>query len=341
MPVQKYLITGGAGFIGSNLADSLLVAGNKVTLYDNLSRKNVDKNLSWLTEKHPKNLHVVIDDIQNRKQLDLSIKNQDAVFHLAAQVAVTGSVENPEADFATNASGSLNVLESIRRNNPDCPVIFSSTNKVYGAMENVKYLELPQRYEFVDQSLQSGIDEKFPLDFHSPYGCSKGAADQYFHDYARIYNLHTVVFRQSCIYGPRQFGNEDQGWVMYFLKKIMLGQEINLFGTGRQVRDILFINDLITAYMSALENLTASRGNIYNIGGGPDNKISLLELIKQIEDQFHLKASYHLDSWRPGDQKIFYCNLTKVSRELSWTPQTNIKTGLDKLFTWVKEIIPE
>src|SRR6266404_1797959 len=240
---MKILITGGAGFIGSNLAHSLLSRGEEVTIYDNLFRKMVKKNLMWLKENTGKGkLKVIIDDVRNRNSLYKAIKNKNVIFHLAAQVAVTNSISNPIEDFEVNTIGAINVLEGIRRYSPYATAIYSSTNKVYGVMENLK-----------NKEIKDGIPESFPLDFHSPYACSKGAADLYFHDYGRIYGLKTVVFRQSCIYGNRQFGNEDQGWVMHFLKNIIKENEITIYGNGAQIRDILYIDDLVNAYLIAID----------------------------------------------------------------------------------------
>lgn len=325
--MKKILITGGAGFIGSNLAYRLLSQNDQVTIYDNLSRKMVKHNLKWLEENVNKaKLKIVIDDVRNKNSLNKAIKDQDVIFHLAAQTTVTDSIKNPIDDFEVNTIGSINVLEGIRIYNPDALAIYSSTNKVYGSMENLKIG-------------QNGINESFPLDFHSPYAYSKGAADQYFHDYSRIYSLKTVVFRQSCIYGNRQFGDEDQGWVMHFLKKILQGGEINIYGDGKQVRDILYIDDLIDVYLRAVAKIDVIKGSIYNIGGGNKNKVSLIELIKIIEKRFKKKASYSFQKQRPGDQKIFFCETQKAYKELGWETKIGINEGLDKLHEWVIQII--
>lgn len=336
---KKFLITGGAGFIGSNLAKFLLSKGAAVTVYDNLSRKMVKNNLKWLKEGSDGKLTVMVDDVRNAGSLKKAIDGMDVVFHLAAQVAVTDSVENPMEDFEINALGALNVLECVRKYNSDAVTIFSSTNKVYGGMENLKYGQADGKYIFSDKKFKLGISELYPLDFHSPYGCSKGAADQYFHDYARIYGLKTVVFRQSCIYGNRQFGNEDQGWVMHFLKKYLQGQPISIYGTGKQVRDILYVDDLISAYMKAVDEIDKVKGSVYNVGGGYGNTVSLIELIKILEKKFKKPAKYSFSDWRPGDQKIFYCDIQKVCKELEWKPTVGIDDGIDKLYGWVKQII--
>lgn len=324
---KKYLITGGAGFIGSNLANFLISQGASVTIYDNLSREIVKKNLKWLTENSANGkLEIIIDDIRNKHALNKAVKNQDAIFHLAAQTAVTNSIQNPVDDFEVNVIGTINLLEGIRRYNPSAIALYSSTNKVYGSMENLKIG-------------QNGVNEAFPLDFNSPYACSKGAADQYFYDYGRIYDLKTVVFRQSCIYGKRQFGDEDQGWVMHFLKKILQGQEINIYGNGEQVRDILYIDDLIDAYLRALNKIDHIKRGIYNIGGGSENTVSLIELIKIIEKRFKKSAHYSFQKERPGDQKIFFSDNKKAYQELGWEAKIGIDEGLDKLYEWVVQII--
>lgn len=336
---KNVLITGGAGFIGSNLANYLLSRGCNVTIYDNLSRKNVEKNISWLKNDFNKGLTIIVDDVRNKKGIFDAIKGKDVIFHLAAQVAVTESVNNPLEDFEINALGSLNVLEGIRKFCPNSPAIYSSTNKVYGEMRELETFEGGNRYIFTDKALLGGVSENFNIDFHSPYGCSKGTADQYFRDYYRIYGLKTIVFRQSCIYGDRQFGNEDQGWVMHFLKKAVQNKRIDIYGNGKQVRDLLYIDDLIEAYMLALSSLNMSSGQIYNIGGGFENSVSLVELLSIIEKRLEIDPKYDFHDWRPGDQKIFYCNLDKVKKELGWLPEIKIDKGLGKLYKWVKKII--
>ena len=336
---MRFLITGGAGFIGSNLAYSLLSRGDEVTIYDNLSRNMVKNNLKWLKENTgPGKLEVIIDDVRNRDNLDHAIKNKDVIFHLAAQTSVTRSIQNPIDDFEVNTIGAINLLERVRKYNPEAIILYSSTNKVYGSMENLKIG-------------QSGVDESYPLDFNSPYACSKGSADQYFLDYGRTYVLNTVVFRQSCIYGTRQFGTEDQGWVMHFLKKILQGEKINIYGNGKQIRDILYIDDLISCYLLALSKQSFStnkingpkgnkiKGSVYNIGGGSENTVSLIELIKIIEKRLKKKANYSFKESRLGDQKIFFCDNKKAYQELDWEPKIGITEGLNKLYEWVAEII--
>lgn len=337
---MKILITGGAGFIGSNLAYSLLSRGDLVTIYDNLSRKMVKNNLRWLKENTGQGkLEVIIDDVRKKDSLCKAIKGKDVIFHLAAQTAVTHSINNPLDDFETNTIGTINLLEGIRQYNPHAIALYTSTNKVYGSMESLKYKETKNKFIIQNKNFKNGINESFPLDFHLPYACSKGAADQYFYDYGRIYDLKTVVFRQSCIYGKRQFGDEDQGWVMHFLKNIILGEEISIYGNGKQVRDILYIDDLIDAYLLAVDKIDFIKGSIFNIGGGSKNKVSLIELIKIIEKKFKKKANYSFQTWRQGDQKIFFCDNQKIYKELGWKAKIEIDEGLDKLHEWVDQMI--
>lgn len=334
------LITGGAGFIGSNLAYSLLSRGDEVTIYDNLSRKIVKNNLKRLKEStHKGKLKIVIDDVRNKNSLNKAIKNQDVIFHLAAQTAVTNSIRSPMDDFEVNTIGAINLLEGIRKYNPESTILYASTNKVYGGMEHLKYGQTKSRFTFLEKKFKGGINESFPLDFNSPYACSKGSADQYFLSYAKIYDLNTTVFRQSCIYGQGQFGDENQGWVMYFFKKILQGKEINIYGNGKQVRDILYIDDLIDAYLQAVNKINKIKGNVYNIGGGSKNTVSLIELIKIIEKKIKKQSHYSFKESRPGDQKIFFSDNKKAYQELGWKPKIGIDQGLDKLYKWAVQIM--
>lgn len=339
MKYNNILITGGAGFIGSNLTYFLLSKGCRVTIFDNLSRKMVKNNLKWLKSNFSENLILNIEDVRNREKIFEAVKDKDLIFHLAAQVAVTDSVKDPLEDFEINAIGSLNILEGIRKYCPNSPVLYSSTNKVYGEIDWLKSKKKDQRYVFEDKNFLEGINENIQLDFYSPYGCSKGTADQYFRDYSRIYNLKTIIFRQSCIYGNRQYGNEDQGWVMHFLKNAIEGKEISIYGDGRQVRDILYVDDLIDAYVRAVNTINKTKGQIYNIGGGYKNSTSLIELIHLIKEKFNTPIKYSFQDWRPGDQKIFYCDIKKAFKDFGWQPKNNINDGLDKLYNWVKQII--
>ena len=334
---MKVLITGIAGFIGVNTGLKFLKNGYKVIGIDNLSRKGTPHNLNLLRSANGGKLNFIKGDICDFNLINRVIKaNPDIklILHLAAQVAVTTSVVEPVADFKTNAVGTLNLLESMRINKSRAVMIFSSTNKVYGGMENVEVQEINGRYQYV--RFKKGIPEEFLLDFHSPYGCSKGCADQYVRDYARIYGLKTIVFRQSCIYGINQFGIEDQGWLSNFVIRTILKQPINIYGNGKQVRDVLYVNDLIDAYETAYKKVKESGGKIYNIGGGAGNQISILESIKIIEKELNTKIQLKFFSWRPGDQKIFVSDNSKLARELGWKPKTDVRNGIRKLIQWVE-----
>lgn len=330
---KRTLVTGGAGFIGSNLCAHLLKNGWEVAVFDNLSRRGSEKNLVWLLQNHnAKNLKVEIKDIRDYEAVKDAVKSADVVFHLAAQVAVTTSFLNPREDFEINALGSFNVLEAARESGHKPIVIFASTNKVYGAMEKVKVKESPTRYTYVDYL--NGIDEAYPLDFHSPYGCSNGVADQYTRDYYRMYKIPTVVFRQSCIYGPRQMGIEDQGWVAYFAIATVLCRPITIYGDGKQVRDILYVDDLIDAYMRAVSYIDKAKGQVYNVGGGNSNALSLLEYIGFLEKK-KKKINIKKAKWRMGDQKVFISNNAKLMKDLDWSPKTSCKKGVGQLMQWV------
>lgn len=334
---MKWLITGGAGFIGCNAVKRLMDIGDEVVVFDNLSRKGADINLNWLREQGG-NFEFVkgdIRDFEHLKDIFLRHKDIDVVLHLAAQVAVTSSVTNPREDFDINAFGTFNVCEAVRQFNPGAILLYASTNKLYGAMEDVRVIEHNGRYEYAD--LPNGVSEERPLDFHSPYGCSKGAADQYIIDYSRIYGLRTVSFRQSCIYGYHQFGIEDQGWVAWFIICGVLGNDITIYGDGKQIRDILFIDDLIDCYIEAVNKINVVSGNAYNIGGGPESTMSLLELMALLEKLNSKKVNYLVSGWRPGDQKVFVCNIEKAKRDFGWIPKVKKEDGIRLLFEWVKE----
>lgn len=333
--MKTVLIVGGAGFIGINSAEHYLKKGEHVIIFDNFLRKGAEDNVSWIKNKFP-NLKIVKGDISKDTQLLLeSVKKADVILHLAAQVAVTTSVTNPRLDFETNALGSFNVLEAVRQAKTDPVIIYSSTNKVYGGMNDIKIIEKEGRYEY--KNYPHGIDENRQLDFHSPYGCSKGCGDQYFIDYARIYGLKTVVFRQSCIYGPNQFGMEDQGWLAWLTIAAYLNKQITIYGDGKQVRDVLYISDLLELFDKAIENIEKIKGKAYNIGGGANNTLSLLELIKQLEGVLEKEIPLKFSSWRPGDQKTFVCDIRKAKEELGWEPKVTPEEGVIKLFGWVKE----
>jgi CDP-paratose 2-epimerase len=332
----KTIVTGGAGFIGCNAASRYLKRGHQVVVVDNLSRVGVRKNLEWL--RHQGSLEFVELDIRHGKELTkLFEKHSDVgqILHMAAQVAVTTSVIEPREDFEINALGTFNVLEAIRNTGITAPLLYASTNKVYGEMTDVGAIEQNGRYGY--QSLPFGVPEDRNLDFHSPYGCSKGSADQYVIDYHRIYGLRTIVFRQSCIYGYRQFGAEDQGWVAWFMIASQLGRPITIYGDGKQVRDILFIEDLLDGYDAAFAAGDKAVGRAFNIGGGTDNVLSLLELLAYIEKRQNRKLPYDFADWRPGDQKVFVSDIRRAKAELGWAPHVNVTKGLELLYDWVSQ----
>ncbi len=332
---MKILVTGGAGFIGSNLTDKLLKENNEVVVFDNLSRKGTEKNVDWLKSQHGKNFRLIKGDIRDYASVKQAISGIDVVYHCAAQVAVTTSVSNPREDFDINATGTFNIIEAARESGNNPIIIFTSTNKVYGGMEDLATIEINNRYEYKDYP--HGIAEDRVLDFHSPYGCSKGAADQYVRDYSRIYGMRTVIFRMSCIYGPRQFGNEDQGWVAHFIISSILNRPLIIYGDGKQIRDILFVDDLINAFTLVTKKVDAIKGNIYNIGGGYKNTMSLLELIEKIEDNLGKKVNYSFDKWRPGDQPVYVSNIEKAYKDFGWKPNINKDEGFNRLFRWISE----
>jgi CDP-paratose 2-epimerase len=336
MGPSKWLITGGAGFTGYNTAKRLMDEGQEVIVYDNLSRKNAHLNIKSL-QSEGKTIFIKGDvrDPEALRKVFSDHRDIDVVLHLAAQVAVTNSVINPREDFEINALGTFNVCEAIRLFAPETILLNVSTNKVYGAMEDLPVVERNARYELKD--FDNGISETGPLDFHSPYGCSKGAADQYGRDYSRIYGLRTVTIRQSCIYGPHQYGIEDQGWVAWFTIAAILDKPVTIYGDGKQVRDILYIDDLIECYQKSVENIDRASGQIYNVGGGPGNTLSLLELIEFLENILGKKMRCSFAEQRPGDQLVFISDTSKAKHELNWTPTTDVRIGLTKLIHWVSE----
>lgn len=333
---ESYLITGGGGFIGANLAAHYLDQRKRVTILDNFSRRGSEENLRWLRSRYGNLLHVVRSDVRDpSRALGNAVEEVDVVYHLAAQVAVTTSVANPVEDFDVNARGTLNVLEAVRLARARPIVVYSSTNKVYGELDDLRVAERAGRYEFPE--LPGGVSETRPLDFHSPYGCSKGAADQYVIDYSRIYGLKTVVFRQSCIYGPHQFGVEDQGWVAWFAIRALRRLPVTVYGNGRQVRDVLYIDDLLDAYDAAVEAIATTSGKAYNIGGGPANTLSLLELIDLLERQLRYRLDYTFDEWRPGDQRVFVSDVRRARDDFGWVPATDPSAGVGKLAEWLSQ----
>jgi CDP-paratose 2-epimerase len=329
----RYLLTGGAGFIGCNAAARIKQRGDEVVIVDNLSRPGSVVNARWLADEYG----VGVTRLDMRQGDDIAAcvaqVRPDVVIHCAGQVAVTTSVTDPRRDFQDNALGTFNVLEAVRLEAPEAILLYTSTNKVYGGMEDVGIELRDGRYGYVD--LPNGCDEQRPLDFHSPYGCSKGAADQYVRDYARIYGMRTVVFRQSCIYGYRQFGVEDQGWVAWFSIRAALGEPVTIFGDGRQVRDVLFIDDLVDAFLTAVQRIEATAGRVYNIGGGPGNQMSLLDLVAHLDRLSGRPLRVDYAGWRPGDQRIFVCDIRKAARELGWAPSISCAVGVERLYRWI------
>ena len=331
---MKILITGGIGFIGTNLAAHLIQQGHSVTLLDNFHRAGVQSNLDWLREKFEDSFDFVTGDVRDEETVGRCMEGKEAVYHLAAQVAVTSAVQDPREDFGINAFGALNVLEAARKSENRPMLIYTSTNKVYGAMEESRIEEEEDCYKHLDYPL--GIPESYPLDFHSPYGCSKGAADQYVRDYARIYDLPAVVFRQSCIYGPRQFGIEDQGWLAHFVISVVHGRPITIYGDGKQVRDLLHVDDLVRAMELATQNIEITRGQVYNIGGGPSTAMSVwAQLGPVLEGMAGRELSAAYDAWRPGDQRIYVSDIRKAEADFHWSPEIMPREGIEHLWEWV------
>jgi CDP-paratose 2-epimerase len=333
--MKSILITGGAGFIGVNAARHFHERGWVINILDNLSRRGAADNLDWL--RRQAQIRFDRADIRDRQAMERIVDElrPDAILHLAAQVAVTTSVTEPREDFEINALGTFNLLEAVRLRSPESFFINASTNKVYGKMEDVEVIERNGRYEYSD--LANGVSEDRPLDFHSPYGCSKGVGDQYTIDYYRIYGIDSVTFRQSCVYGPRQFGIEDQGWVAWFTIAAILGKPITIYGDGKQSRDVLHVADLAGAYEAAFERREAVRGQAFNIGGGPANTLSLLELIGLLEADLKISVPLQWSDWRPGDQPVFVCGLEKARRMLEWQPTIPVREGVGQLVCWVRD----
>jgi CDP-paratose 2-epimerase len=336
MTLEQVVITGGAGFIGSNLANRLLTQGHDVTILDNLSRPGCETNLEWLRETHGRgSFRLVHADVADFESVRQAVSRAGRIYHLAGQVAVTTSVVRPREDFLANALGTFNVLEAARTGGRDPIVIYASTNKVYGGMKSVHVVEGDSRYQYAD--LPCGIPEDQAVDFHSPYGCSKGAGDQYTRDYARMYGLRTVVARQSCIYGRRQFGVEDQGWIVWFMIAALKRSPISIYGNGKQVRDVLFVEDLLDAYDAMVQHIDRSAGQIYNIGGGPDNTISVWsEFGPMLERLVGREIVVERMPWRPGDQSIYVSDIRRAGADLGWFPRVSVGEGIATVFEWVK-----
>jgi len=321
-PDRKALISGGAGFLGINAAHHLIKQGWHVTILDNLSRPGTERNLKWLLTRFPNRLTFVKEDVRNAAALPTHVRDQDAVLHLAAQVAVTTSLVDPETDFDVNARGTLNMLEAVRLHNHDAPFVFASTNKVYGKLDKNN----------------SACKETQPLDFHSPYGCSKGAADQYVRDYARCFGMNTVVLRQSCIYGAHQYGTEDQGWVAHFVHSILKDRPLTIYGDGTQIRDLLDARDLCDLYALVVDKIGITRGEVYNVGGGTPNQRNLLEVIDQIGELTGRKPEFSFSDWREGDQAYYVSDVTKARQQLGWEPKIDFDRGLRDLIAWAESI---
>lgn len=330
------LITGGAGFIGSNLADRMVRQGRRVVILDNLSRRGSERNLEWLQNEHGSAIEFHDSDVRNRSSLRRALAGVGQVFHLAAQVAVTTSLTNAIEDFDVNAGGTLNLLEEIRNSVLRPGLVFTSTNKVYGQLEDIEMRPAGSRYESPDPVTHyQGINEQRRLDFHSPYGCSKGAADQYVLDYARTFGLQATVFRMSCIYGPHQYGNEDQGWVAHFLIRALEKSAITIFGDGRQVRDILYIDDLLDAFLVAEERIEKIAGEAFNIGGGPKNTVSLRELLTLIETITGDSIIVRNEAWRAADQRYYVSDTRKFESRMGWRRNVDVNTGVRRLYEWL------
>ncbi|MGE5537438.1 MAG: SDR family NAD(P)-dependent oxidoreductase [Gemmatimonas sp.] len=335
---NRVLVTGGCGFIGCNIADALAARGDQVFILDNLSRRGTEQNAEWLRNRHGNRIAIEIGDVRDEKIVRRLVKESTAVLHLAAQVAVTTSLDNPREDFDINGGGTLGVLEAVRQINSDAPVILASTNKVYGKLLDDWAIKLcEERYVPTELRLANGVAENAPLDFYSPYGCSKGTADQYVRDYGRVFGLRTVVLRMSCIYGPRQFGNEDQGWIAHFLIQAIQGKPITIYGDGYQVRDALYVEDAVSAWLGALDRVDMVKGRIFNLGGGPENATSLREMMTLIEDLRGQAPDVRYGAWRPGDQPWYVSNIRAISDALDWRPKTSLRDGVRKLERWLSD----
>ncbi|HWQ92038.1 MAG TPA: SDR family NAD(P)-dependent oxidoreductase [Clostridia bacterium] len=335
---RPVLITGGAGFIGTNVAHRLLTAGKRVLIYDNLCRPGVELNLQWLRQHHGQALEFQSGDVRDYDLLRKAVRRAAQIYHFAAQVAVTTSLDQPFEDFEINARGTLNLLEAVRQRVDPPPLLFTSTNKVYGDLSDVKLRMRHGRYEPESAAIrQHGFGEQRPLHFHSPYGCSKGAACQYVLDYARTFRLPTAVFRMSCIYGPHQFGTEDQGWVAHFLINSLDRRPITIYGDGRQVRDILFVEDLVDAMIATQDNIDQLQGQVFNVGGGPTNTTSLLELIDLIGELHGKRPIVRYEDWRPADQQYYVSDTRKLSSATGWHPKVDVRHGVATLYQWLRE----
>ena len=331
------LVTGGAGFIGSNLVDRLAGMGHRVRVFDLLARPGVEANLAWLERRHGTRVTPIIADIRDRAAVERATQGVAAVFHMAAQVAVTTSLDDPELDFDVNLRGTLNVLEALRRHADPPPLVFASTNKVYGALSDIALARDGDAYLPTDAGLRArGIDEGRPLSFYTPYGCSKGAADQYVLDYARSFGVPSCVLRMSCIYGPRQRGTEDQGWLAHFLYSVLAGRPISIYGDGRQVRDVLYVDDAVDAYLGAWANMRAVSGQAFNLGGGPANAVTLLQVLAELGEITGRTPDLRFSDWRPGDQRYFVADSGRAAEAFGLQPAVPWRDGLRRLAAWVR-----
>ena len=339
---RPILITGGAGFIGSNLADRLAQDGHDVLIYDALARPGVEANLAWLRRRHPERIASVIADLRDRDRLEQAASGARAVFHLAAQVAVTTSLTDPERDFDVNLRGTLFLLEALRRQPVPPPLVFASTNKVYGNLADIALARDGDAYLPEDPALRRhGVGEDRPLSFYTPYGCSKGAADQYVLDYARGFGVPACVLRMSCIYGPRQLGTEDQGWLAHFLYSAQAGRPISIYGDGRQVRDVMYVDDAVDAYLAAWGRIAEVSGTAFNLGGGPANAVTLLQILAEISQLTGRSADLRFSDWRPGDQRYFVADTRRVTAALGLGPAVGWRDGLRRLSQWIATERPQ
>lgn len=336
MDPRPVLVTGGAGFIGSNIADRLASEGHEVAIYDALCRPGVERNLEWLQRRHPGRIFTLIADIRERDRLRRAVADSKAVFHMAAQVAVTTSLEDPRLDFEINVLGTMELLDALRLEAPGTPLIFASTNKVYGSLGDIGLVRGDHGYRPMDDFIaRNGVSEDRSLDFHTPYGCSKGAADQYVLDYARSFGLRAAVLRMSCIYGQRQMGTEDQGWVAHFLIRALEGKPITIFGDGHQVRDILEISDAVNAYLLAWQQIDNIRGRAFNLGGGVANAVSLNRLVAYMERLLDREVMVEFADWRAGDQRYFVADTLRIDAELGLRPKCGWQDGVGRLARWL------
>ena len=336
--IRPVLVTGGAGFIGCNLADRLAREGHHVVVYDVLARAGVEQNLDWLRRRHPERVSAVVADVRDAASLEAVARDAGAVFHLAAQVAVTTSLVEPMADFDVNLRATVSLLEMLRRGGAKTPLVFASTNKVYGDLADLEMELRDGGYVPLNAHVRRhGVGEDRPLDFHTPYGCSKGAADQYVLDYARSFGLPAAVLRMSCIYGPRQMGTEDQGWVAHFLIRALQGEPVSIYGDGRQVRDILHVDDAVEAYMAAWRDIGRIGGQAYNLGGGPANAVSLRRLLAHIEDLIGRPVQLDFSDWRAGDQRYFVADSRRAQTELGLSSPRAWREGVAELAAWLAQ----